>query len=191
MDKDTIVLDNDDVDLEEVLKEILTPLFEQLREDVQEFVSAEVQRVVDPSAFDEDGDSPRSSNPEVKALQNKLAQMEKKAQEAEAKERSQKIENALSEAVQAFKTDVPSLATLALKHRAGELVESSTGEFITKDGKSLKDLATDFFSTHEGKRLLPADMRMGTGQPLGKAPRNQGKPEVSTDEAIAATFGML
>ena len=185
-----VIIDTGDVDIEEILREILEPMFQKLQQDTQAYVESVVKSHV---GGDEEGESEagaKSVNPEVRALQNKLAQMERKAQEAEALERKRNIEAALAETVQAFGTDVPSLAQVALKDRAGELVESN-GQYLTKDGKTISDLAKEFFDSPEGKRLLPADMRQGTGQPRGNAPRAKGNPELSTDEAIAATFGRL
>ena len=185
-----VIIDTGDVDIEEILREILEPMFQKLQQDTQAYVESVVKSHVGGDEEGEGEAGAKSVNPEVRALQNKLAQMERKAQEAEALERKRNIEAALAETVQAFGTDVPSLAQVALKDRAGELVESN-GQYLTKDGKTISDLAKEFFDSPEGKRLLPADMRQGTGQPRGNAPRAKGNPELSTDEAIAATFGRL
>lgn len=189
---DEIVLDTETVDIETVLQEILTPMFKNLTQELRTYIKSEVEQTLRTSARhtdENDEEEEGDVSPEVKALQKKLALMEQRAKEQEAQQEADKLRTALTEIVQSHKSDSPKLAQVALREHLGELVKASDGTYMTKDGKSITEAAKEFFATSDGMRLLPADMRQGSGLPNGKPPRSQGTGEVSTDEAILRTFG--
>jgi hypothetical protein len=189
---DEIVLGDDTVDIEQVLTEVLTPMFQSLSKELKTYVKTEIEQTYkaqQPVADEDDSEDSSDVSPEVKALQRKLQAMEQKALEQEQREKANKLNSTLSDIVQGYKSDAPKLASLALKEHLGELVEASDGSYLTKDGRSIQDAAKEFFQTPDGMRLLPSDMRQGSGLPQGKPPRSQGSGDVSTDDAILRTFG--
>lgn len=187
----TVQDDGDELDIEQVLKDILVPLLEerdkQLKAHLDNVVIERLKKAApEPVQDAEEGNSRLS--PEVKALQARIKAMEQKAADDAAAQERAKLDNYLTDVVSGFKTDEPKLAKLALKDVLGEIVNTD-GAYLTKDGKPVTDVAKEFFSSSTGQRLLPATMRNGSGVPKGNPQRATGNPELTTDDVISKVFG--
>ena len=185
-------LDTDGIDIEEVLKDILGPMMAQLTKELEfkmgqaiEQRFSEYQNSTDEPENEEDEEE---ASPKVLALQKRLQAMEEKAKAQEAADAQAKADKYLADLVAEHKPIDNGLAEVYLKSQLGQLVDNS-GEYLTRDGKSVKEAVKAFFQTPTGQHLLPSQMKPGSGVPKGQAPRLVSRPELTTDEAIMATFG--
>ncbi len=180
--------DGELLDIEQTLKEILTPLIADVRKQLLTQVTQEVE-----SRFKQQQEAPtqpevESDNPTVKALTERLKMLEEKDLEQQKQAAEAKRTSYLAEIVQKHGTDVPDLAMLAVNKRLGDLVEHE-GKYLCRDGKDPVAVVDEFFKTPEGMRLLPSNLKPGSGNLGGQAPRVRGNKEATTDELIMKAFG--
>jgi hypothetical protein len=165
------------------LKETIEPL--QTTLDSIEFLDPEDLSIGEGSKEDTSGDQDDTDNPDylettenletmtkdptlnnrLKVLEAKLAEAEKREKAALAKEKDRRFEKLLNDTLTA-KGDVlhsPLVAELLTYRLRGIADETSEGQWLTKDGKSLSEAVEEFFSTPAGSHFIPSDHKNGLG----------------------------
>jgi HPt (histidine-containing phosphotransfer) domain-containing protein len=189
----------DEVNIEQVLSDIITPLINQLTVKTQselKRVQSELTQAMDAKFAEtkapktSDDEAPDSSNPAVKALMAKIEALENENRQNKAKQDKAELDAALKDAVASGSPEDYNLALAGLQHFAGSLTKVD-GKFISENGKDLTTIAKEFYESPSGKRVLPSGILQGVTPP----PSNTSRPntvDISTlDERLMRGVGAI
>ena len=160
------------VDIEALLGQIVRPLIDQLSYSLHSELKTIRTELAAKTAAPEQVTRQNEETPGlesgesavVKALQAKVAQLEKDAADREAARQQEALQSALKDAVASGNPEDYTLAMAGLTQFAGKLTQVD-GKYISDYGKDLSVLAADFYASPSGKRCLPSTIKPGTNQP--------------------------
>lgn len=179
----------DDLNIEQVLTDIITPLIAQLTvktqhelKRVQTELTQEFETKLSALTKDNQETKPEGEgvdNPAVKALMAKIEALENENRTNKAKQDKAELDAALKDAVASGSPEDYNLALAGLQHYAGSLTKVD-GKFISESGKDLLAIAREFYDSPSGKRVLPSGIKPGVTPP----PSNTARPNASDTSTL-------
>jgi hypothetical protein len=144
-----------------VLKEIKT-----VRTELEATLDSKLESVSDKPLKAEVSDTDNGTeSAAIKALQSKIASLEKENLERQQQAEKAELEAALRDAVASGNPEDATLALAGLTAFAGNLTKVE-GKYITEAGKDLTTVAREFYESPSGKRTLPSGILPGTPAPV-------------------------
>lgn len=172
-------------DIEQFIEKWMTPVVQQLHEAIQankvELEASLKSKAIEPkaeSAFEQ----------RVKTLEKQLEEAAKKEQAQEKAAAGLRFDNALSSQLDTMNPIHKSIVQELLSNRLKQDIVEKDGQWLTKDGKTLTEVTTEFFGSEQGLHFLPSQHRDGAGtkEPT-KANTGASEPDLGTQ--LARSFG--
>lgn len=158
-------------DLEQIQKDLIAPLTDQLTTAVQDVLDKRFQPYEDrlleletkpePNKTQETKTETEADDP----VQKRLNELEKQVEEAKKKEAEADFGNALGGIVDGFKPKYRSEVISHLKGLQDGAKKQPDGSYVTKDGKKLSEAVSEFFSSDYGKHHLAPTHTDGADTP--------------------------